>query len=224
MQRDRVTVFDGRPDHVHRAAAGGRGPAITTLSSLRVAVSGGAPIPAEVIDSFESRFGVPILEGYGLSEIVVHGDVQHQRRRAQGLQRRQADLGHQPSRSGTSESPAAAARSGPRGRGRAARAQHHDRLPQQPRGDREGVRGRLVPHRRPRLRRRGRLPVHRRPDQGPDHPRRVQRLPARGRGGPLRAPGRGRGRGHRRPRRHDGAKRSTPSWRSRPGSRSPRPS
>jgi long-chain acyl-CoA synthetase len=31
-------------------------------------VSGGAPIPAEVIDSFERRFGVPILEGYGLSE------------------------------------------------------------------------------------------------------------------------------------------------------------
>jgi long-chain acyl-CoA synthetase len=38
------------------------------LSALRVAVSGGAPIPAEVIDSFESRFGVAILEGYGLSE------------------------------------------------------------------------------------------------------------------------------------------------------------
>ena len=37
-------------------------------SSLRVAISGGAPIPAEIIDSFERRFGVTILEGYGLSE------------------------------------------------------------------------------------------------------------------------------------------------------------
>jgi long-chain acyl-CoA synthetase len=33
-----------------------------------VAISGGAPIPAEIIDSFERRFGVTILEGYGLSE------------------------------------------------------------------------------------------------------------------------------------------------------------
>jgi long-chain acyl-CoA synthetase len=38
------------------------------LSSLRVGVSGGAPIPAEVIDEFERAFGILILEGYGLSE------------------------------------------------------------------------------------------------------------------------------------------------------------
>ena len=38
--------------------------------------------------------------------------------------------------------------------------------------------------------RRGRLLLHRRPQEGPDHPRRLQRLPARDRGGPLRAPGR----------------------------------
>ena len=39
------------------------------LSSMRVAVSGGAPIPAEVIDEWERTFpGVVILEGYGLSE------------------------------------------------------------------------------------------------------------------------------------------------------------
>ena len=47
--------------------------------------------------------------------------------------------------------------------------------------------------------RRGRLLLHRRPQEGHDHPRRLQRLPARDRGGPLRAPGRLRGRGHRRP-------------------------
>jgi long-chain acyl-CoA synthetase len=38
------------------------------VSSLRIAVSGGASIPAEVLDAFEQRFGVLILEGYGLSE------------------------------------------------------------------------------------------------------------------------------------------------------------
>ena len=62
------------------------------------------------------------------------------------------------------------------------------------------IRGRLVPHRRPGPRRRRRLLLHRRPQEGPDHPRRLQRLPARDRGGPLRAPRRRRGRGGRRPR------------------------
>jgi long-chain acyl-CoA synthetase len=69
MRRDRVSVFMGVPTMyiaLLQAAAGGD--ADSGLASLRVAVSGGAPIPAEVIDSFESRFGVPILEGYGLSE------------------------------------------------------------------------------------------------------------------------------------------------------------
>ena len=37
-------------------------------SSLRVALCGAAPMPAELIVRFESRFGVPIVEGYGLSE------------------------------------------------------------------------------------------------------------------------------------------------------------
>ena len=38
------------------------------ISSLRLAVSGGASLPKEVIRTFEGRFNVPILEGYGLSE------------------------------------------------------------------------------------------------------------------------------------------------------------
>jgi long-chain acyl-CoA synthetase len=67
IQRDRVTVFEGVPtmyiallNHPDRGAY--------DLSSLRVGVSGGAPIPAEVIDEFEREFGILILEGYGLSE------------------------------------------------------------------------------------------------------------------------------------------------------------
>ncbi|WP_408897994.1 long-chain-fatty-acid--CoA ligase [Nocardioides sp. R1-1] len=36
--------------------------------SLRVAVAGGAALPVEVHHQFEERFGVVILEGYGLSE------------------------------------------------------------------------------------------------------------------------------------------------------------
>ena len=38
------------------------------MSSLRVVLCGAAPMPAELIVRFESRFGVPIVEGYGLSE------------------------------------------------------------------------------------------------------------------------------------------------------------
>lgn len=37
-------------------------------SSLRRVVCGAAPMPAELIGVFEKRFGVPIVEGYGLSE------------------------------------------------------------------------------------------------------------------------------------------------------------
>ena len=67
IQRDRVTVFSGVPTMffalLHDPAVAGY-----DLSSLRVAVSGGASMPAEVMQTFERRFGVTILEGYGLSE------------------------------------------------------------------------------------------------------------------------------------------------------------
>jgi long-chain acyl-CoA synthetase len=37
-------------------------------ASLKLCVSGGAPMPAQVLQDFERTFGVRILEGYGLSE------------------------------------------------------------------------------------------------------------------------------------------------------------
>src|SRR3954470_12203190 len=36
--------------------------------NLKVAASGGAPMPVEVMLAFQERFNVRILEGYGLSE------------------------------------------------------------------------------------------------------------------------------------------------------------
>ena len=67
IERDRVTVFEGVPTMffglLHDPAVAGH-----DLSSLRIAVSGGAAIPGEVISAFEDRYGVHILEGYGLSE------------------------------------------------------------------------------------------------------------------------------------------------------------
>ena len=38
------------------------------LSTLRMAVSGGSALPVEVLGKFEERYGVRILEGYGLTE------------------------------------------------------------------------------------------------------------------------------------------------------------
>jgi long-chain acyl-CoA synthetase len=67
VHRDRVTVFEGVPT-MYVALLEHPEAGRYDVSSLRVAVSGGAPIPSEVLDEFERRFGVVILEGYGMSE------------------------------------------------------------------------------------------------------------------------------------------------------------
>ncbi|HEY3710205.1 MAG TPA: AMP-binding protein [Amycolatopsis sp.] len=41
---------------------------IAGFDSLRLVICGAAPMPAELIGRFEQRFGVPLVEGYGLSE------------------------------------------------------------------------------------------------------------------------------------------------------------
>jgi long-chain acyl-CoA synthetase len=67
IQAFRVTIFMGVPT-MYIALLHAPDVDRYDLTSLRIGVSGGAPIPAEVIDGFEARFGVVILEGYGLSE------------------------------------------------------------------------------------------------------------------------------------------------------------
>jgi long-chain acyl-CoA synthetase len=67
IEKHRVTIFLGVPTMYF--ALLGMDLAGRDLSSLRVGVSGGAPIPGETIKAFEDKFpGVVILEGYGLSE------------------------------------------------------------------------------------------------------------------------------------------------------------
>lgn len=70
MAKNKVTVFAGVPtmywgllnykeekfDYQSIAA------------QLRIAVSGGASLPVQVLKDFEARFNVPIIEGYGMSE------------------------------------------------------------------------------------------------------------------------------------------------------------
>ena len=67
IQRDRATIFDGVPTMFADLLSH---PDLDSydLSSLRVAISGGASIPAPLLDAFEERFGLVILEGYGLTE------------------------------------------------------------------------------------------------------------------------------------------------------------
>jgi long-chain acyl-CoA synthetase len=67
IQRDRATIFDGVPA-MFIALLAYPELARYDVSSLRVAISGGASIPAPILDAFEKRFGVLILEGYGLTE------------------------------------------------------------------------------------------------------------------------------------------------------------
>ncbi|WP_080736566.1 class I adenylate-forming enzyme family protein [Rhodococcoides fascians] len=45
------------------------------ISSLRFVICGAAPMPAGLIASFESIFGVPVVEGYGLSECTVAATI-----------------------------------------------------------------------------------------------------------------------------------------------------
>lgn len=44
-------------------------------SSLRLVVCGAAPMPAELIAKFEHRYGVPLVEGYGLSETTTASSI-----------------------------------------------------------------------------------------------------------------------------------------------------
>lgn len=71
MQRDKVTIFAGVPTMyiaLLRALTSGDNRNKYDVSSLRLAASGGAPLPLEVLHEFESLFGATLLEGYGLSE------------------------------------------------------------------------------------------------------------------------------------------------------------
>jgi long-chain acyl-CoA synthetase len=65
VARDRVTLFAGVPTMYFALLHHDGG---ADFGSVRFCMSGGAPMPVEVMKAFEERFDVQILEGYGLSE------------------------------------------------------------------------------------------------------------------------------------------------------------
>jgi long-chain acyl-CoA synthetase len=67
VARERVTILFGAPPMFTAwlQAAEGRD---VDLSSVRIAVSGAAPLPGRVLEAFRDRFGITIWEGYGLTE------------------------------------------------------------------------------------------------------------------------------------------------------------
>ena len=67
IERDGATTFGGVPTMfsalLHHPEREQR-----TVSSVNLCVSGGAPMPVEVLRGFDEAFGAKVLEGYGLSE------------------------------------------------------------------------------------------------------------------------------------------------------------
>ncbi|NLC98216.1 MAG: long-chain fatty acid--CoA ligase [Actinomycetales bacterium] len=70
MLKEKVTFFAGVPTmYWGLLQTLGDGRDVTAIAeNIRVAVSGGAALPGEIHRQFKEKFGVTILEGYGLSE------------------------------------------------------------------------------------------------------------------------------------------------------------
>lgn len=67
IAKKRPTMFPGVPT-VYNAIIGAAEQSKADLSSIRVCISGGAPLPLELKSRFEALTGCRLVEGYGLSE------------------------------------------------------------------------------------------------------------------------------------------------------------
>ena len=69
VERARPTFFSAVPT-IYALLVSRPGEQVDT-KNLRYVICGAAPMPRELISEFEQRFGVPVVEGYGLSECTV---------------------------------------------------------------------------------------------------------------------------------------------------------
>jgi long-chain acyl-CoA synthetase len=78
IERERPTLFSGVPT-MYIALLHHEKSAKTDMSSLKLCISGSAPLPVEIMHQFEAKTGARIVEGYGLSEAspVTHRNPVH---------------------------------------------------------------------------------------------------------------------------------------------------
>jgi long-chain acyl-CoA synthetase len=76
IARDTVTIFQGVPT-MYNAMLHSKSCDSADCSTLRLCMSGGAAMPAELMREFEEKFGCMILEGYGLSETSPVASFNH---------------------------------------------------------------------------------------------------------------------------------------------------
>ena len=178
MTATRTTILLGVPTMCIALCQAAR--SADELPPVRIAHVGGAAVPVEVARDFERTFGGDVYEGYGLTELSGIATTY-----TVGQERKPGSVGmplggtemriHDPDERGVGEV---------QFRGPSVIPGYWNDHEATSRGDR---RRRLAGHGRHRLRGRRRLSLPRRPQEGADHPRRLQRLPARGRGGAVRA-------------------------------------
>ncbi|GED96581.1 AMP-binding protein [Gordonia crocea] len=68
LRDEHITIACGVPTMWNAMLQAGDGHSAADFADLRLACSGGASLPGEVIRAFENHFGATILEGYGLTE------------------------------------------------------------------------------------------------------------------------------------------------------------
>ncbi len=68
IERERLTLFFGVPTMYQMLLESPRFDA-TDLTSIRFMVSGGAPLPAKIFETFQKKKGIHLWEGYGLTEV-----------------------------------------------------------------------------------------------------------------------------------------------------------
>jgi long-chain acyl-CoA synthetase len=64
----KFTIFPGVPTMFHYLLEAAKGRNDIALASVRLAISAGAIMPATLNREFESRFGIKLLDGYGITE------------------------------------------------------------------------------------------------------------------------------------------------------------
>jgi acyl-CoA synthetase (AMP-forming)/AMP-acid ligase II len=68
MQSGNYTIFPGVPTMFHYLLHKARESGVERLENIRLCISAGAILPATLNRAFEERFGVPLLDGYGITE------------------------------------------------------------------------------------------------------------------------------------------------------------